>query len=464
MMSLRVSLFGSIGALVLALAAPREGLAAPEDAVVRQMETMNGAAIASYAIGNHKKARSQLMDALALAKRKHLDGHPIVARTNVNLGIVYLRGLQDRQKAIWCFVTALRMRPSIEVTPALATADVLLDFEEARSELPSPPASGPAAEKIARAKKERDRKRKECEAEASEKFEVEKDNLMADLSVAKDTVSKERQARDRLQKQKMDAERELGQVRDSERKEREAKEKLQREKALADKQLAQVTDSERKEREAKEKLQREKSETEQKLAQARDSERKERDARAAADRRASEAGEMLQKEKQLAAAGEKDRLDRQQRETKAQEKLAQARSDVGPSLFCAAPEKNGKAGLVIQCMAQGAVRSKAHAATLYYRAAGAKHYTKLPMKRTKNGGFAAAILTSHVGGPSLQYYVQASDARGGAVAMNGKPALPNAVTLAGGATSATTATGTNEPSPADRRTLATTADRDRMQP
>jgi hypothetical protein len=450
-MSFRTSVTACVGGLLGVLLASGDGLAGPREAVVHRMETLNGAAIASYAVGNHKRARSQLMEALALGKRTHLESHPVVARTNVNLGIVYLEGLHDRAQAVRCFRTALQVRPAIEVTPALATANVLLDFEETRAELPSPVAAADAPEtaKIAKARKEREARRKECEAEVTERFETEKDGLLADLEVAKDSVTKERQARVTLQKQKIDTEKALAEVRESERKEREAKEQVQKEKALKEKQLAQVSESERKEREAKEKVQKEKADKEQKLAEAKDSERKEREARAMAEKRATEAKEMLDKEKQLAAARTQDWNTRQEQERLAQEKLEASKGDLPVVLFCAALDKNAKdANVVIHCLTDPKAKGRANAATLHYRAAGAKYYSTLAMKRAKNGGFSAAVLPRNVSGTLLQYYVQASDPRGGVVAMNGKPSLPNVMTL-----SPRAAQAAND-RPTDRRALA----------
>src|SRR4051812_6915938 len=164
--------------LLFVIAGAGRAWAGAREAAVHKMETLNGAAIASYAVGYHTKAREQLMQALAVAKRGGLGSHPAVARTYVHLGIVHLEGLGQRDKALGYFRTALNMRPTIEVTPALATANVLLDFEEARAELPVPPGGdGQASSKIVRAKENRERRRDECEAELSEKFDRQREAL-----------------------------------------------------------------------------------------------------------------------------------------------------------------------------------------------------------------------------------------------------------------------------------------------
>src|SRR5256885_4380996 len=68
-----------------------------------------------------------------------------MARTYLHLGVVYLEGLKDREKALRNFGLALRIRPSIEVTPALASDDVILEFEEVRAHPPAAPTPPPEA-------------------------------------------------------------------------------------------------------------------------------------------------------------------------------------------------------------------------------------------------------------------------------------------------------------------------------
>jgi hypothetical protein len=380
--------------------------AGPADAgAVHKIEALNEAAIAAYGMGNHKKARAKLQEAVTLGRRSHLDSHPALARTYVHLGIVQLQGLHDRDAAMKSFVSALRIRPAIEVTPALATADVLLDFEQARAELPASAGTDDReTDKIARAKEQRERRKDDCEAEVGGKFEAEREALEKQIAHARDAAANEREARELLQKQKMEVDKQLADLRESERAERAAKEKLMRDLPRLDKQLAD----------------------------ARESERKEREARAAADKQAAEARALLDRERQLAEARQKERLERREQERQAQERVADGPdrpAEIPPTLFCAALEDSGNAaGVFVRCLAQGRGKA-ARSATLYYRASGATHYEALPMKRSKTGAFTAIVLGSNVTGTMLQYYAQATDSTGGLVALNGRPSLPNIVTL-----------------------------------
>src|SRR5882757_947386 len=132
-MRLRVSLIAGIGALLLFSATARQSRGVEANDVVGKIEALNRAALASFHAREYDKARSQLNDALALGKSNELHVHPIIARTYLHLGVVYLEGFKDKDRARAFFEFALRLRPSIEVTPSLASDDVILEFEDART-------------------------------------------------------------------------------------------------------------------------------------------------------------------------------------------------------------------------------------------------------------------------------------------------------------------------------------------
>jgi tetratricopeptide (TPR) repeat protein len=76
-------------------------------------------------------AKKKLLDALIIGKKAGLDNHPLMARTYVHLGFVYVAGFKNREKALQCFVRALEIQPDIKVTPTLAAAEVNDTFAEA---------------------------------------------------------------------------------------------------------------------------------------------------------------------------------------------------------------------------------------------------------------------------------------------------------------------------------------------
>ena len=55
------------------------------------------------------RAKKTLLDALILAKKSGLENDPIMARTYVHLGVVYVTGFKNREKAIQSFSRALEI-------------------------------------------------------------------------------------------------------------------------------------------------------------------------------------------------------------------------------------------------------------------------------------------------------------------------------------------------------------------
>src|SRR5450432_728003 len=122
-------------AMGIVLATPGTTAAAPDqDALVQQMTSLNKAAIVAYSAGDFDKSKSQLLQAVALAKKdSQLQAHPIMARTYLHLGVLYIDGFEDHDEGLAYFVKALKVRPDIEVTSSLATQTVKSAFEEAKA-------------------------------------------------------------------------------------------------------------------------------------------------------------------------------------------------------------------------------------------------------------------------------------------------------------------------------------------
>jgi hypothetical protein len=396
-MSLRASV---IAGLLMILASTAH--AAAPDSPIGKIEALNRTAIASFQAKDYDKAKSQLVDALVIGKRNDLDTHPVMARTYLHLGVVYLEGLKDREKALRNFALALRIRPSIEVTPALASDDVILEFEEARAHpaaaAPAPPPSQPAAQeadeppaKAAAARPVKMTKKEAAkaarEAAASEKATADSEDLRSSLATVKGEVDaaktealKERQAREHLQQIKVEKDDQLTQMRSKLAEERDAKEALQREKAALEKelrftkaehdkatasmekQLATAAENERKELVAKDKLQEAKAALERQLAEAKDLIKREQQAKSQVEKekgatekqlaatKDAEAKERDAKDKlvkQAAEAKEKQEKDRQEalardkehRERQEQEQAARQRLAEGPDLPATLPSK-----------------------------------------------------------------------------------------------------------------------------
>jgi hypothetical protein len=101
-------------------------------AALDNVTKLNRDAVADVEVREWEGAKKKLLDALVLAKRAGLDNHPIMARTYVNLGVVYVMGFKNRDKGVQSFRRALEIQPDIGVTRIIAvTPEVPEVFEEA---------------------------------------------------------------------------------------------------------------------------------------------------------------------------------------------------------------------------------------------------------------------------------------------------------------------------------------------
>lgn len=126
--------FRLLAALLLYVAAPASRLhAQTEDrATLDQLVEMNRKALDAFSAGNAEEAKDGLLAAVVLAKEHGLNTHQMTARTYLHLGIVYLGGLKDRERAVRYFGLALKLRPDIQITPALLTPQVEEAFQAAK--------------------------------------------------------------------------------------------------------------------------------------------------------------------------------------------------------------------------------------------------------------------------------------------------------------------------------------------
>lgn len=94
---------------------------ADEQTAVEKLVQMNQNALGDYQAFQWNPAKNTLLEALLVAKKAELTNHPLMARTYVNLGAVYLTGFKDRDKAIQCFSIALEIDPVIQLSQGMAT-------------------------------------------------------------------------------------------------------------------------------------------------------------------------------------------------------------------------------------------------------------------------------------------------------------------------------------------------------
>ena len=94
-----VGLAGLAGSLLLA-----PGVAQAQNApAVDKLIQMNKKALEDYETLEWDTAKRTLLQALVFAKKSNLETHPMMARTYVHLGAVYVVGFKDKQKGLQSF-------------------------------------------------------------------------------------------------------------------------------------------------------------------------------------------------------------------------------------------------------------------------------------------------------------------------------------------------------------------------
>jgi hypothetical protein len=138
-----LSLSLAITTAVVALSAGVARAADPKKARDKIVE-LNKQALLSYEAKDFETARDLLTKALKEAKVAGLEDDKMTARTYLHLGAVYWVGFQDQAVAIQNFSLAKKIRPDIQLTPSIETADLKSVFDMATVEAePAPPPARP---------------------------------------------------------------------------------------------------------------------------------------------------------------------------------------------------------------------------------------------------------------------------------------------------------------------------------
>jgi Tetratricopeptide repeat len=119
-------------------------LAAPAHADPRsEIAAKTRAAMASYDSMDYEAARRLLNQALAIAKKAHLDKDPIVARVYLDLGITQLAG-SDQEAARVALLSAVQIDPRIAIDAAYKSPELVKLLDEARAALGTAGTAGAA--------------------------------------------------------------------------------------------------------------------------------------------------------------------------------------------------------------------------------------------------------------------------------------------------------------------------------
>lgn len=114
--------------------APARGPSAQEQAVIGRLVLLNKQAMDDYDTADFDAAKKLLLDAEKSGKRAGLEGHPVMARTYIHLGALYLVGYKDKQKAQHYFGKALDIQPDIRLDKTLTSATVREAFESVQGQ------------------------------------------------------------------------------------------------------------------------------------------------------------------------------------------------------------------------------------------------------------------------------------------------------------------------------------------
>ena len=113
-------LFGLAGTLLLVPARAH----AQNAPAVEKLIQMNKKALDDYETLEWDTAKRTLLQALVFAKKSNLETHPMMARTYVHLGAVYVIGFKDKQKGLQSFARALEIDPTIRISKAMSTPEL----------------------------------------------------------------------------------------------------------------------------------------------------------------------------------------------------------------------------------------------------------------------------------------------------------------------------------------------------
>ena len=123
----------SVSTVALALPA-RTAHAADQKKARDKIVELNKQALLSYEAKDFQTAKDLLTKALKEAKQAGLDDDKMTARTHLHLGAVYWVGFQNQAVALQNFALAKKIRPDIQLTPSIETADLKSVFDLAATE------------------------------------------------------------------------------------------------------------------------------------------------------------------------------------------------------------------------------------------------------------------------------------------------------------------------------------------
>ena len=253
---------------LLLLAAARSAGAADAKEAMEKVKALSQGAAASYQDGDFEKTKSQLQEAISVAKESGIGSNRIMAQIYVLFGVLKINEHKDMDAGVRYFAKAIDISPAVKIPPTMATKAVTKAFAKAEDVDPAtigdlseadvaPSKKKPSkAELAAAAEQEKQEKREQAEAAASEKKQAEADRkreaadrkqaeadrkreaaeskaLADDLEKAKAAEGQAKADKDKLQREKQEKEKMLADAKGF-------MAQLEKEKAAKDKQIADL--------------------------------------------------------------------------------------------------------------------------------------------------------------------------------------------------------------------------------
>jgi len=322
--------------LLLVVAAARSAGAAETKEAVDKLKALGQSAATSYGDGDFEKTKSQLQEAMALAKENGLGSNKVMAQIYILVGVVKINEQKDHDAGVRYFAKALDINPAAKVPPTMATKGVKAAFAKAEDVDPatlSDPGeseeAAPAAKKPSKKEAAKDAAEAKAAAAEQEKQEKQEKQDKAAAAAAAAAAEKKQAAEEKKQQEadrrQAEAERKQAEAErkraDAERKKTDAESKQ-----LVD-DLAQAKVAESQLKADKDKLQKQATEAK---AYAQQLEKE----RAAKDKQIADANAKIQqlekekaeKDKQIAALTASDKREREAKEKLEKEKPERERA------------------------------------------------------------------------------------------------------------------------------------------
>ena len=104
---------------------------------MEKLKALNQGAAAAYKDGDFDKTRSQLQEAITVAKENGLSSNRMMAQVYILFGVLKINEHKDTEAGVRYFAKALDISPAVKIPPTMATKAVKAAFAKAEDVDPS---------------------------------------------------------------------------------------------------------------------------------------------------------------------------------------------------------------------------------------------------------------------------------------------------------------------------------------